>query len=49
MSQSKSLFGDYHEIAHIWARIKSVQSALSDLKHPPERLRSQCNYRPFIT
>ena len=29
--------------------VKSVQSALSDLKHPPERLQSQCNYRPFIT
>ena len=29
--------------------IKSVQSALSDLKRPPERLRSQCNYRLFIT
>ena len=28
---------------------KSVQSALSDLKRPPERLQSQCNYRPFIT
>ena len=27
----------------------SVQSALSDLKRPPERLQSQCNYRPFIT
>ena len=29
--------------------LKSVQSALSDLKHSPERLQSQCNYRPFIT
>ena len=29
--------------------LKSVQSALSDLKRPPERLQSQCNYRPFIT
>ena len=28
---------------------KSVQSALSDLKRPPERLQSQCNYWPFIT
>ena len=28
---------------------KSVQSALSDLKRPPERLQPQCNYRPFIT
>ena len=30
-------------------KIKSVQSALSDLKCPPERLQSQCNYQPFIT
>ena len=30
-------------------QVKSVQSALSDLKRPPERLQSQCNYRPFIT
>ena len=29
--------------------VKSVQSVLSDLKRPPERLQSQCNYRPFIT
>ena len=29
--------------------VKSVQSALRDLKRPPERLQSQCNYRPFIT
>ena len=29
--------------------VKSVQSALSDLKRPPERLQSQCNYPPFIT
>ena len=28
--------------------LKSVQSALSDLKRPPERLQYQCNYRPFI-
>ena len=28
--------------------VKSVQSALSDLKRPPERLQSQCNYGPFI-
>ena len=28
--------------------VKSVQSALSDLKRRPERLQSQCNYRPFI-
>ena len=31
------------------AKLKSVQSALSDLKRPPERLQSQCNYRSFIT
>ena len=30
------------------SNIKSVQSALSDLKRPLERLQSQCNYRPFI-
>ena len=30
-------------------QVKSVRSALSDLKRPPERLQSQCNYRPFIT
>ena len=30
-------------------RVKSVQLALSDLKRPPERLQSQCNYRLFIT
>ena len=29
--------------------VKSVQSALSDLKCPPECLQSQCNYRLFIT
>ena len=29
--------------------VKSVQSALSDLKRPPECLQSQRNYRPFIT
>ena len=29
--------------------VKSAQSALSDLKRPPERLQSQCNYRLFIT
>ena len=29
--------------------LKSEQSALSDLKRPPERLQSQCNYRLFIT
>ena len=30
-------------------QLKSVQSALSDLKRLSERLQSQCNYRPFIT
>ena len=29
--------------------VKPVQSALSDLKRPPERLQSQCNYRSLIT
>ena len=29
--------------------VKSVQSALSDFKRPPERSQSQCNYRLFIT
>ena len=29
--------------------VKSVQSALSDLKRPPEHLQSQCNYPLFIT
>ena len=29
--------------------VKSVQSALSALKRPLERLQSQCKYRPFIT
>ena len=24
MSESKSLFGDYHEFAHIWARIQVI-------------------------
>ena len=34
----------------VWVKsVKSVQSALSDLKLSPERLQSQCNYRPFIT
>ena len=32
-----------------WQVLKSVQSALSDLKRPPDLLQSQCNYRPFIT
>ena len=30
-------------------QLKSVQSALSDLKRLPERLQSQCNYLLFIT
>ena len=43
-----------HEFVHTHyslasVQLKSVQSALSDLKRPPERLQSQCNYRPFIT
>ena len=29
--------------------VKSVQSALNDLKRLPERLLSQCNYCPFFT
>ena len=28
--------------------VKSVQSALSDLKRPPERLQSQCNYHSLL-
>ena len=35
--------------ANIKREVKSVQSALSDLKRPPERLQSQCNYHLFIT
>ena len=31
---------------NIWY-VKSIQSALSDLKRLPERLQSECNYRPF--
>ena len=42
------IFNNYKETLSV-ARVKSVQSALSDLKRPPERLQSQCNYRPFIT
>ena len=38
-----------HMCHHMLRSIKFVQSALSDLKRPPERLQSQCNYRPFIT
>ena len=39
------------KVSHLVPRytVESVQSALSDLKRPPERLQSQCNYRPFIT
>ena len=36
-------YNEYHRV------VKSVQSALSDLKRPLEHLQSQCNYRPFIT
>ena len=36
-------------INHTVKSVKSVQSALSDLKRLPERLQSQCNYRLFIT
>ena len=28
MSESKSLFGDYHEVAHIWARIQAFDQVL---------------------
>ena len=38
-----------HWAASTDEKLKSVQSALSDLKRPAERLQSQCNYRPFIT
>ena len=46
--------GTRRNVKNHWVRsaltvIKSVQSALSDLKRPPERLQSQCKYRPFIT
>ena len=44
--QNRSPYGDSKLIEQT---LKSVQSALSDLKRPPERLQSQCNYRPFIT
>ena len=27
MSESKSFFGDYHEMAHIWARIQAFDRA----------------------
>ena len=33
----------------VQCEVKSVQSALSDLKRLPERFQSQCNYRLFIT
>ena len=42
---SNDFFGDLSSEFEV----KSVQSALSDLKRPPERLQSQCNYRLFIT
>ena len=48
MSEGKSLFGDYHEMADIWARIKSVQSTLSHQQSPPERMQSQHNYGSFL-
>ena len=35
--------------SNIKISIKSVQSALNDLKHSPKRLQSQYNYWPFIT
>ena len=28
MSESKSLFGDYHEMADIWAKIKAFDQVL---------------------
>ena len=28
MSESKSFFGDYHEMAHIWARIRAFDQIL---------------------
>ena len=28
MSESKSLFGDHHEMAHIWARIQAFDQVL---------------------
>ena len=44
--QSRSAYLKQSKIATL---VKSVQSALSDLKRPPERLQSQYNYRLFIT
>ena len=41
--------GSQHSITQSKDGLKSVQSALSDLKRSPERLQSQCNYQPFIT
>ena len=41
--------GSYLSQSKLSQFVKSAQSALSDLKRPPERLQSQCNYRPFIT
>ena len=43
------LFCENEQAQTKWIIVKSVQSALSDLKRPPESLQSQCNYRPFIT
>ena len=28
MSESRSLFGDYHEVAHIWTRIQAFDQVL---------------------
>ena len=38
-----------YDETEIWPDTQAVQSALSDLKGPPEPLQSQCNYRLFIT
>ena len=37
MSESKSLFGDYHKMAHIWARIQAFDRVF---KIPTFRTRS---------
>ena len=29
MSESKSLFGDYHEMSHIWARVQAIDQAFN--------------------
>ena len=31
MPESKSLFGDYHEMAHIWARIQAIDQVFNIL------------------